>query len=58
MNMDSSMSASSDRAADWNQINWPKSERQVRRLQARIVKSTRHTTVVKPAPLVRGFVSA
>jgi RNA-directed DNA polymerase len=41
MNMDASMCASSDRASDWNQINWPKSERQVRRLQARIVKATR-----------------
>ena len=41
MNMDSSMCASSDGARDWNQMNWPQYERQVRRLQARIVKATR-----------------
>ena len=38
-NMDSSMCASSDQAPDWNQINWRKSERQIRRLQARIVNN-------------------
>jgi len=41
MNVDSSMCASSDKAAHWDQIDWPKCERQVRRLQARIVKATR-----------------
>src|SRR5215467_4712270 len=40
MNVDSSMCASSGKAAHWDQIEWPKCERQVRRLQARIVKAT------------------
>lgn len=43
MNVDSSMGASSDRAPHWDQIDWPKCERQVRRLQARIVKATRES---------------
>ena len=41
MNVDSSMCASSGKAAHWDQIDWSKYERQVRRLQARIVKATR-----------------
>ena len=41
MNVDSSMCASSDKAAHWEQIDWAKCERQVWRLQARIVKATR-----------------
>jgi RNA-directed DNA polymerase len=41
MNVDSSMCASSGRAQDWDQIDWPQCERKVRRLQARIVKATR-----------------
>src|ERR1700678_4505837 len=41
MNVDSSMCASSGRAAHWPQINWVECERQVSRLQARIVKATR-----------------
>src|SRR5271169_6760682 len=41
MNVDSSMCASSGQAAHWEQIDWAKCERQVRRLQARIVKATR-----------------
>ena len=41
MNVDSSMCASSGRAAHWEQIDWAKCERQVGRLQARIVKATR-----------------
>ena len=41
MNMGSSMCASSGKASHWDQINWPKCERQARRLQARIVKATR-----------------
>ena len=41
MNVDSSMCASSGKAAHWDQVDWPKCERQVRRLQARIVKATR-----------------
>ncbi len=35
------MCASSGKAAHWDQIDWPECERQVRRLQARIVKATR-----------------
>ncbi len=35
------MCASSVTAAHWEQIDWSKCERQVRRLQARIVKATR-----------------
>ena len=42
MNVDLSMCASSGKAAHWEQIDWPKCERQVRRLQARIVKATRN----------------
>src|SRR5271168_1990128 len=41
MNVDSSMCASSGKAAHWEQIDWAQCERQVRRLQARIVKATR-----------------
>jgi RNA-directed DNA polymerase len=41
MNADSSVCASSGKAERWEQIDWPKCERQVRRLQARIVKATR-----------------
>src|SRR5665213_2265815 len=41
MNVDSSMCASSGQAAQWEQIDWVQCERQVRRLQARIVKATR-----------------
>src|SRR5271165_4750778 len=41
MNVDSSMCASSGKAAHWDQVDWPKCQRQVRRLQARIVKATR-----------------
>jgi len=41
MNVDSSMCASSGKAARWDQIDWPGCHRQVRRLQARIVKATR-----------------
>ena len=41
MSMDSSMCASSGRAQDWDQMDWSKYERKVRRLQARIVKATR-----------------
>jgi len=41
MNVDSSMCASSGRAQDWDQMDWSKYERHVRRLQARIVKATR-----------------
>jgi RNA-directed DNA polymerase len=41
MNADSSACASSGQATDWDQIDWPRHERLVRRLQARIVKATR-----------------
>jgi len=41
MNVDSSMCASSGKAAHWDHIDCPKCERRVRRLQARIVKATR-----------------
>src|ERR1700749_104562 len=40
MNVDSSMCASSGQASHWEQIDWAKCERQVGRLQARIVKAT------------------
>src|SRR5208282_6727214 len=40
MNMDSSMCASSGDAPPWEQLDWPQCERNVRRLQARIVKAT------------------
>jgi hypothetical protein len=40
MNVDNSACASSGNATAWEQINWTQCERQVRRLQARIVKAT------------------
>jgi RNA-directed DNA polymerase len=40
MNVDSSMCASSDAANAWEQLDWLQGARQVRRLQARIVKAT------------------
>lgn len=41
MNVDSSMCASSASVPQWDQIDWNRCQRQVRRLQARIVKATR-----------------
>jgi len=41
MNMDLSMCAFSGQVRQWNQVNWNQCQRQVRRLQARIVKATR-----------------
>src|SRR5947207_7653066 len=41
MNVDSSMCASSGSATRWEQMDWPKCERHVRRLQVRIVKATK-----------------
>jgi RNA-directed DNA polymerase len=41
MNVDSSMCASSGKALAWDQLDWPKHQRHVKRLQARIVKATR-----------------
>ena len=41
MNTGNSVCASSDRTTKWDQLDWPRHERQVRRLQARIVKATR-----------------
>jgi len=41
MNVESSTCASSARASQWDQIDWERCERRVRRLQARIVKATR-----------------
>jgi RNA-directed DNA polymerase len=40
MNVEHSACASSAGVTDWNQINWKQCERQVERLQARIVKAT------------------
>jgi RNA-directed DNA polymerase len=40
MNVDNSACASSGKASAWDRIDWPQCERQVRRLQARIVKAT------------------
>jgi RNA-directed DNA polymerase len=41
MNTEQSACAASGKMTAWAQMNWPKFERQVRRLQARIVKATR-----------------
>jgi RNA-directed DNA polymerase len=41
MNVDSIHVCILRQAAHWEQLDWPKCERQVRRLQARIVKATR-----------------
>jgi RNA-directed DNA polymerase len=40
MNADQTACASSGKATAWDQIDWPKCERQVKRLQARSVKAT------------------
>jgi RNA-directed DNA polymerase len=40
MNVDNSACASSGKATAWDQLDWLRCERQVRRLQARIVKAT------------------
>jgi len=40
MNAEPSACASSDEAQCWNQLDWSRHERHVRRLQARIVKAT------------------
>jgi RNA-directed DNA polymerase len=40
MNVDNSACASSGKATAWDQLDWLQCERQVRRLQARIVKAT------------------
>src|SRR5437588_8832931 len=40
MNAEQSACASSGQEPTWGQIDWPKCERNVRRLQARIVKAT------------------
>ncbi len=45
MNTASSVCASSGKTTAWDQIDWPQCERQVRRLQARIVKATRGSPV-------------
>ena len=41
MNTKTSVCAFSGMASDWEQLDWPKHERYVRRLQARLVKATR-----------------
>lgn len=41
MNVEQSACAPSDTAPDWDRLEWSQHERQVRRLQARIVKATR-----------------
>ena len=40
MNAEQSACASSGSESHWNQIDWSQCDRQVRRLQARIVKAT------------------
>ena len=55
MNVDLSMCASSDKAAHRGQVDWPKCERPVRRLQARIVKVARRGTGSAHAELCGGL---
>jgi len=43
MNVEQSMCAASDPAAQWEQIEWSRCEQRVRRLQARIVKATQES---------------
>jgi RNA-directed DNA polymerase len=43
MNVEQSMCAASDPAAQWEQIEWSRCEQKVRRLQARIVKATQES---------------
>ena len=53
MNVDNSACASSGKATAWDQIDWPQCERQVRRLQARIVKATQENRWGKVKALQR-----
>ncbi len=53
MNADKTACASSGKATAWDQIDWPKCERQVRRLQARIVKATQEARWNKVKALQR-----
>src|SRR5579862_933047 len=53
MNADKTACASSGKATAWEQIDWPKCERQVRRLQARIVKATQESRWGKVKALQR-----
>lgn len=53
MNVESSTCASSARASQWDQIDWDRCERRVRRLQARIVKATRESRWGKVRALQR-----
>ena len=55
MNVDLSMCASSGKAAHWDQLNWPQCERQVRRLQARIVKVARRDNRPETGSAHAGF---
>jgi hypothetical protein len=55
MNVDSSMCASSGRATRWAQMDWPKCERQVRRLQVCIVKVSGRDTGSALAALCIGL---
>jgi RNA-directed DNA polymerase len=41
MTKEQSFGASSNRASDWQAVDWPKARRQVRRLQLRMAKATR-----------------
>src|SRR3974390_2368383 len=53
MNTEQSAGASSGQANAWDQLNWFQCERQVRRLQARIVKATRESRWGKVKALQR-----
>jgi RNA-directed DNA polymerase len=58
MNVESSMCASSGEVSHWEQVNWPHCERQVRRLQARIVKATQESRWGKVQALQRLLTSS
>ena len=53
MNADKTACASSGKTTAWDQLDWPKCERQVRRLQARIVKATQEARWNKVKALQR-----
>src|ERR1700759_161660 len=53
MNVDHSAGASSDLAKRWDSIDWSRSEREVRRLQARIVKAVQEARWGKVKALQR-----
>jgi len=55
MNVGLPMGASSAPAPQWDQLYWNRCQRQVRRLQARIVKATRDQPLCETGPAEAGL---